>query len=122
LLVAAGTSLGAVPQLDSTWRRPMRLQYVFRDVDETLLATVETDQPLAHLAIGTNIVLKTDKYAPEQETWLRVEHIMVRVTSGGITQDKVGVICSVQSTKSTTVAQGHTPNSYQDMVETRTSA
>ncbi|MBA4099576.1 MAG: hypothetical protein C0484_22735 [Rhodospirillum sp.] len=100
----------------------MRLRYVFRDVDETLLATVETDQPIAHLAIGTNIVLQTDKYAPERETWLRVEHIMVGVTTGvsGITQDKVGLICSVQSTKSTTVAQGHTPNSYQDMVETLT--
>ena len=100
----------------------MRLRYVFRDVDESLLATVEADEPIAHLAIGTNIVLKTDKYAPDQETWLRVEHIMVGVTSGasGITQDRVGVICSVQSTKSTTVAQGHTPNSYQDMVETYT--
>jgi len=102
----------------------MKLRYVFRDVDETLLATLETDQPLAHLAIGTNIVLKTDKYALEDESWLRVEHIMVGVTSGasGITLDKVGVICSVQSTKSTTVAQGHTPNSYQDIVETRTRA
>ena len=98
----------------------MKLRYVFRDVDETHLATVESDQPIAHLAIGINIVLKTDQYAPEHGTWLRVEHIMVGVTTGasGITQDMVGVICSIQSTKSTTLAQGHTPNSYQDMVET----
>jgi hypothetical protein len=102
----------------------MTLRYIFRDVDENLVATVETEQPIAHLAIGTNLVLRTDEYAPERETWLRVEHIMVGVTSGtrGIIHDQVGVICSVQSTKSTTVAQGHTPNSYQDMVESRTSA
>jgi hypothetical protein len=96
----------------------MGLRYVFRDLDENLITTVETDQPLAHLAIGTNVVLRTDDYAPEPETWLRVEQIMVRVTPGaGGVQDLVGVVCSVQSTKSTTVARGHTPNSYQDMVE-----
>jgi len=96
----------------------MRLRYIFRDLDENLITTVETDQPLAHLEIGTNVVVRTDDYAPEPETWLRVEHIMVGLTSGagGITQDLVGVICSLQSTKSTTVAQGHTPNSYQDIV------
>ena len=96
----------------------MGLRYVFRNLDENLIATVETDQPLAHLAVGTNVVLRTNEYVPEPETWLRVEHIMVRVSAGasGI-QDLVGVICSTQSTKSTTVAQDHIPNSYQDMIE-----
>ena len=55
----------------------MAFRYVFRDLDENLITTLDTDQPLAHLAIGNNIVLKTAEYSPAKETWHRVEYVMV---------------------------------------------
>jgi len=95
----------------------MTVRYIIRDLSENLLATVETAKPVAHLTIGTNLVLSADDYAPADGTWLRVEHIMIGLASDPGGEELVGVICSVQSRQSTTVAQGHTPNSYQDMLE-----
>lgn len=94
----------------------MKHRYVFRDTNEALLAVVETDRPITHLAIGAHLVLHTDDYAPKADTWLRVESIMLGVTSrdGVLAQDTIGIICSEQSTLTTTVGQGHTPNSYCD--------
>lgn len=95
----------------------MTHRYVFRDTNETLLTVLETDQPITHLAIGVHLVLHTEDYAPKPDTWLRVESIMLGVTSraGILIQDTIGIICSEQSTVTTTVGQGHTPNSYCDL-------
>ena len=96
----------------------MKHRYVFRDTSETLLTVMETDRPITHLTIGANLVLQTEDYAPKADTWLRVESIMLGVTArdGVLAQDTVGVICSEQSTLTTTVGQGHIPNSYRDLV------
>jgi hypothetical protein len=97
----------------------MKRRYVFRDIDENLITTAESDMPIAHLAVGINLLLKTDDYTPEPESWLHVEYIMVGTTFKGAepVQDTVGVICSIQNTQSTSVAQGHIPNSYRDVIE-----
>lgn len=99
----------------------MTHRYVFRDTNETLLTVLETDRPLAHLAVGANLVLQTEDYVPQANMWLRVESIMLGVTAknGGVVQNTVGVICSEHSTLTTTVGQGHIPNSYQDMAVMR---
>jgi len=95
----------------------MKYRYVFRDTNEILLAVLETDRPITHLAIGANLVLHTEDYAPKADTWLRVESIMLGVTSkdGILAQDTIGLICSEQSTLTTSVGQGHMPNSYRDL-------
>jgi hypothetical protein len=96
----------------------MKHRYVFRDTNEALLTILETDRPITHLVIGANLVLQTEDYAPKADTWLRVESIMLGVTSrdGALVQDTIGVICSEQSTLTTSVGQGHNPNSYRDLV------
>lgn len=95
----------------------MKYRYVFRDTNEVLLTVLEADRPITHLVIGAHLVLHTEDYAPRADTWLRVESIMLGVTSrdGILAQDTVGIICSEQSTLATTVGQGHTPNSYRDL-------
>ena len=100
----------------------MKRRYVFRDLEENLITTVESDLPIAHLAVGVNLLLRTGDYTPKPESWLHVEHIMVGTTfkEGEPVQDTVGVICSIQNTQSTSVAQGHMPNSYRDMIELKT--
>ena len=97
----------------------MKRRYVFRDLDENLITAVESDLPIAHLAVGVNLLLRTGDYTPKSESWLHVEHIMVGTTfkEGEPFQETVGVICSIQNTQSTSVAQGHMPNSYRDMIE-----
>jgi hypothetical protein len=97
----------------------MKRTYVFRDLDENLITTVESEMPIAHLAVGVNLLLRTGDYAPKPESWLHVEHIMVGATFSGAepVHETVGVICSIQNTQSTSVAQGHMPNSYRDMIE-----
>jgi hypothetical protein len=97
----------------------MKRRYVFRDLDENLITTVESEMPIAHLAVGVNLLLRTGDYTPKPESWLHVEHIMVGTTFKGAepVQDTIGVICSMQNTQSTSVAQGHMPNSYRDMIE-----
>ena len=61
----------------------MKRRYVFRDIDENLITTVESDMPIAHLAVGINLLLRTDDYTPEPESWLHVEYIMVGTTLKG---------------------------------------
>jgi hypothetical protein len=95
----------------------MKHRYVFRDTNEALLTILETDRPITHLTIGANLVLHTEDYVPKTDTWLRVESIMLGVTSknGALAEDTIGIICSEQSALSTSVGRGHTPNSYRDL-------
>jgi hypothetical protein len=43
----------------------MKRRYVFRDLDENLITTVESDLPIAHLAVGVKLLPRYDRVETE---------------------------------------------------------
>ena len=53
--------------------------YYFHDSPESQIATIETGEPLAHLTVGTQLLVEIDGYETKRGCHLEIQYVRVRL-------------------------------------------